>query len=98
MTQNADTGRVIDWSSEGWVTVRRRPLIAVMDALAQSANARGELHDGLSELLRDLGVEMPLSLCESCGQPAQVTLDDGSAWCYACDKSAAQLGYDGADE
>ena len=29
--------------------------------------------------------------CESCGAPATVTLDDGSAWCESCDVAARCL-------
>lgn len=32
-------------------------------------------------------------VCESCGQPAGVTLKDGSFWCQSCDGSARRLGY-----
>lgn len=32
--------------------------------------------------------------CESCGQVADVRLDDSSTWCLACNDSANNLGYD----
>jgi len=32
--------------------------------------------------------------CESCGQPGEVRLDDGSWWCSPCDGAAERLGYD----
>ncbi|MDQ2727542.1 MAG: hypothetical protein M3Y91_06700 [Actinomycetota bacterium] len=32
--------------------------------------------------------------CESCGTTADVRLRDGSTWCYGCNHSANNLGYD----
>lgn len=32
--------------------------------------------------------------CESCGKPADVGLADGSHWCFGCDASARNQGYD----
>lgn len=32
--------------------------------------------------------------CESCGQDADVVLNDGSTWCINCDMTARELGYD----
>lgn len=34
--------------------------------------------------------------CESCDAPADIRLDDGSTWCFACDTAARRLGYDNA--
>jgi len=31
--------------------------------------------------------------CESCGEPADVKLEDGSAWCDECDGAARRNGY-----
>jgi hypothetical protein len=32
-------------------------------------------------------------VCESCGNRATVKLEDGSAWCDACDGAARRNGY-----
>jgi hypothetical protein len=32
--------------------------------------------------------------CESCGQPADVRLSDGSTWCGSCHGGALRMGYD----
>lgn len=39
-------------------------------------------------------IELPDPTCESCGEPATVTLEDGSTWCSACDAAARRMGYD----
>lgn len=31
--------------------------------------------------------------CESCGEQADVKLEDGSKWCYECDGAARRQGY-----
>lgn len=36
----------------------------------------------------------PEFICESCGAPAEVVLDDGSTWCLSCDIGAREAGYD----
>jgi hypothetical protein len=43
----------------GYVVVRSEPLVAVLDSLAEWSNQRGELHDGLTAVLQDLGVDVP---------------------------------------
>ena len=55
----------------------------------------GYLTQCVVEALRHLDtLEAGGPRCESCGDVAEVTLDDGSTWCADCDAAARKLGYD----
>lgn len=53
-----------------------------------------EIANAVWALLADGATPAGPATCESCGQPATVTLPDRSTWCEGCDETARRFGYD----
>lgn len=72
----------------GWLSVSRRIPVVEVAVCSETGPAT------IMAVWHEDAQGADTSLCQSCGQPAAVLLDDGSTWCRLCDGSARRLGYD----